>query len=66
MADCTIQFENVSLSLNARKLLNGVSLDIQEQRVGVIGRNGSGKTSFCTPALWPVGPFIRAGTRQRE
>ena len=47
MAVCTIQFENVSLSLNARKLLNGVSLDIQEQRVGVIGRNGSGKTSFA-------------------
>ena len=47
MADCTIQFENVSLSLNARELLKGVSLDIQEQRVGVIGRNGSGKTSFC-------------------
>ena len=47
MADCTIQFENVSLSLKARKLLNGVSLDIQEQRVGVIGRNGSGKTSFA-------------------
>ena len=47
MADCTIQFENVSLSLNARKLLNGVSLDIQEQRVDVIGRNGSGKTSFA-------------------
>ena len=47
MADCTIQFENVSLSLNARKLLNGVSLDIQERRVGVIGRNGSGKTSFA-------------------
>ena len=47
MADCTIQFENVSLSLNARKLLNGVSLDIQEQRVGLIGRNGSGKTSFA-------------------
>lgn len=47
MADCTIQFENVSLSLNARDLLKGVSLDIQEQRVGVIGRNGSGKTSFA-------------------
>ena len=47
MAECIIQFENVSLSLNARKLLNGVSLDIQEQRVGVIGRNGSGKTSFA-------------------
>ena len=47
MAECTIQFENVSLSLNARKLLNGVSLDINEQRVGVIGRNGSGKTSFA-------------------
>jgi biotin transport system ATP-binding protein len=47
MADCTIQFENVSLSLNARKLLNAVTLDIQEQRVGVIGRNGSGKTSFA-------------------
>lgn len=47
MADCTIQFENVSLSVNARELLKGVSLDIQEQRVGVIGRNGSGKTSFA-------------------
>lgn len=47
MADCTIQFENVSLSLNARKLLNAVTLGIQEQRVGVIGRNGSGKTSFA-------------------
>ena len=47
MADCTIQFENVSLSLNAHKLLNAVTLDIQEQRVGVIGRNGSGKTSFA-------------------
>ena len=47
MADCTIQFENVSLSLNAREVLKGVSLDVQEQRVGVIGRNGSGKTSFA-------------------
>ncbi len=47
MDHCNIQFENVSLSLNARKLLNAVSLDIQEQRVGVIGRNGSGKTSFA-------------------
>ena len=47
MADCTSQFENVSLRLNARELLKGVSLDIQEQRVGVIGRNGSGKTSFA-------------------
>ena len=47
MADCTIQFENVSLNLNAREVLKGVSLDIQEQRVGVIGRNGSGKTSFA-------------------
>ena len=47
MADCTIQFENVSLSLNAREVLKGISLDIQEQRVGVIGRNGSGKTSFA-------------------
>ena len=38
--------ENVSLKLGDRAVLDGVSLDLQEGRVGLVGLNGSGKSSL--------------------
>jgi biotin transport system ATP-binding protein len=34
----------VSLTIGGRRLLDGLSLDLADRRIGVIGRNGSGKS----------------------
>ncbi|TYC54156.1 ABC transporter ATP-binding protein [Rhodobacterales bacterium] len=39
-------FENVGLTIGARKVLHGLTLSLSEDRVGVIGLNGSGKSTF--------------------
>lgn len=39
-------FENVSLKLGERQVLDNVSLDLQENRIGLVGLNGSGKSSL--------------------
>ncbi|KQB85985.1 ABC-F family ATP-binding cassette domain-containing protein [Corynebacterium lowii] len=42
-----INMENVSLSYGLKTLLNGVSLGVQsEDRIGILGLNGGGKTSL--------------------
>ena len=42
-----INLENVFLTRSSKNLFNGISLKISEKRVGIIGNNGSGKTSFA-------------------
>ncbi|WP_428644838.1 energy-coupling factor ABC transporter ATP-binding protein [Roseibium sp.] len=39
-------FEGVGLAIGKRRILKGLSLTLSEDRVGVIGLNGSGKSSF--------------------
>lgn len=42
-----IRFSNVSLSFGHQKLLDGISFNIEKgQRLGLIGRNGEGKSSL--------------------
>ncbi|MEP3045164.1 MAG: ABC transporter ATP-binding protein [Roseibium sp.] len=39
-------FEGVGLTLTGREILSGISVSLEEHRIGIIGLNGSGKSSF--------------------
>ncbi len=65
-------FKDVGLAIGARRILDGLSLTLSEDRIGVIGLNGSGKSTFVrllnglrapdTGALSLFGaPYDRAG-----
>jgi biotin transport system ATP-binding protein len=41
-----VRFEGVSLCFDQRTVLDGVDLDLTEHRIGVVGANGSGKSSL--------------------
>ncbi|AZA13788.1 energy-coupling factor ABC transporter ATP-binding protein [Corynebacterium choanae] len=41
-----IVFRDVHLSYDNRQVLSGISLDLAEQRIGIIGANGGGKSSL--------------------
>ncbi|MET1416410.1 ABC transporter ATP-binding protein [Roseibium sp. HPY-6] len=40
------EFQDVGLSIGSRQVLTGLTLSLQEDRIGVIGLNGSGKSTF--------------------
>ncbi|MTH98829.1 ABC transporter ATP-binding protein [Roseibium sp. RKSG952] len=40
------RFDKVSLSLGGKDVLKDISLSLSEKRIGVVGLNGSGKSSF--------------------
>lgn len=42
-----IEFESVSVSFDAKTALDNVSLKLDQKRIGVIGLNGSGKSTFA-------------------
>ncbi len=41
-----IDLSSASVRLGGRKVLDGLSLRLTEARIGILGRNGSGKTTF--------------------
>lgn len=41
-----IEFKNVSLSFNERTILNNINTQLTESRIGIVGSNGGGKSSF--------------------
>lgn len=43
----SIRFEDVHLDLGERPVLRGISAELTERRVGIIGANGSGKSSLA-------------------
>ncbi len=43
----SIRFEDVHLDLGDRPVLRGISADLTQRRVGIIGANGSGKSSLA-------------------
>lgn len=51
----TIRFEDVHLEHAGRPVLRGITADLTEHRIGIIGENGSGKSRWpgrsttCTP-----------------
>lgn len=42
-----IEFTDVSVVKNGRAILKDISLCLPERRIGIIGRNGSGKSTFA-------------------
>ena len=42
-----IEFESVSVSFDAKTALDNVNLRLDQKRIGVIGLNGSGKSTFA-------------------
>lgn len=42
-----IELRGVAVSAEGRRLLEGLDLTLEERRIGVIGANGSGKTTFA-------------------
>lgn len=42
-----ISFSQVTVRKNGREILSDISLSLDERRIGIIGRNGSGKTTFA-------------------
>ncbi|MTI44266.1 biotin transport system ATP-binding protein [Roseibium hamelinense] len=44
--DVYARFDRVKLTLGNRQVLSDVSLSLSEKRIGVVGLNGSGKSSF--------------------
>lgn len=51
-----ILLSDVSLSLQGKPVLAGISLHLTERRIGLIGRNGSGKTSLLRVIAGLVAP----------
>lgn len=42
----TMQFDRVSVTKGTREILSEITLSLSEHRIGVIGNNGSGKSTF--------------------
>lgn len=42
-----IEFDDVTVERNGGAILKGISVRLSERRVGVVGRNGSGKSTFA-------------------
>lgn len=42
-----IEFNDVTVERNGGAILKGISVRLSERRVGVVGRNGSGKSTFA-------------------
>lgn len=45
-ASCAIEVDGVCLAQDGRPVLDAITLSLTEPRIGIIGRNGSGKTSL--------------------
>jgi len=42
-----LAFENVSLSKEGRQIIKPLTLELAEKRIGIVGQNGSGKSTFA-------------------
>jgi biotin transport system ATP-binding protein len=47
MKPARIEFQAASFAVAERRILSDLSVDLTAKRIGIIGRNGSGKTSFA-------------------
>jgi biotin transport system ATP-binding protein len=58
--DSSIELCNASYAIAGRPILTGLSLHLTERRIGIIGRNGSGKSTFLRLVAGLIAPT--AGT----
>jgi biotin transport system ATP-binding protein len=59
-----IEFESVSVSFDTKTALDNVSLKLDQKRIGVIGLNGSGKSTFArllNGLVQPTSGEVRVG-----
>ncbi len=42
-----ISFRDVSVEKNGVRILKGINVELSERRIGILGRNGSGKSTFA-------------------
>ena len=52
----TVEMTGVTLSRNEKPLLKDIKLSAREKRIGIVGRNGSGKTTFARVLSGLVAP----------
>jgi branched-chain amino acid transport system ATP-binding protein len=57
----SLKIENLEAGYGGATVLHGLNLEIQGKAVGVVGRNGMGKSTFCL-SLMNMGPVVTAGT----
>lgn len=55
-ADPTLRIRDVSLSLAGKPVLSGIDLTLSDHRIGIVGRNGSGKTSLARLVAGLIAP----------
>lgn len=52
-----IQLNNIVFGYNSRRVLNGLTFSMEKgERVGLIGHNGSGKTTMCLITMGLIAP----------
>lgn len=56
MSSPLIELKNMSFAPNGAKVLHDITLQADDRRIGIIGRNGSGKTSFARVLAGLVAP----------
>lgn len=54
--DNRVTFENVSFLRNGTRVLGPLDLSLTERRIGIVGRNGSGKSTFVRLACGLLAP----------
>lgn len=57
-----IVLRGVSLAISGKAVLSDLTLDLQERRIGILGRNGSGKTSLLRLMAGLVAPSMGSVT----
>jgi biotin transport system ATP-binding protein len=64
MADDSIRLTNAAVSLGGKPVLSDLSLTLTEARIGIVGRNGSGKTTMLrliAGLIEPTAGTVRIG-----
>src|SRR5690606_22231573 len=62
-----LEFSSVRLAIGARVLIDDLTLTLhRRQRVGIIGRNGAGKTSLLRAVLGDLAPLAGRITRGKN
>ena len=56
MATSGIELRGVGYAVASKAILTGIDLHLSEARIGIVGRNGSGKTSLLRVMAGLVAP----------